>query len=289
MRLFVFGYGFHFYKRQTYFSCALLLIPILFFLHFLVFHSFNLMCCWTNLFSRLNLMHSFHGLSSPIYCTTKRNGSKKCKCNRKTKRTPYFISFLFRFFVLNCQLFQPSVVIEYWKMAFQPPLITIIWMLNGVIKATNENIIHKWRGKSKLLAHSSMHIAHTHTCPTWVHIVIMCVQVINSYAYIFNFPNCTERAYKYLNNNAQTWTWNTWKLAHFARFSNETERIQCRYCVWLNPKTVTKYWIWTSTNRHAKVEQKIQQRSEQKQLARELQTKTNKQKSAHQKWKIINI
>lgn len=62
-------------------------------------------------------------------------------------------------------------------------------MLNGVIKATNENIIHKWWGKSKLLLHSSKHIR----CPTWAHIVIMCVQVINSYAYIFNFPNENAR------------------------------------------------------------------------------------------------
>lgn len=51
--------------------------------------------------------------------------------------------------------------------------------------------------------------------------VCVCSRVINRYAYILRFANCTKWAHKYLSKNTQTWSWNMQKLAQFARFFEE--------------------------------------------------------------------
>lgn len=151
------------------FFCCFLLIPIPFFsasfFPFLVFQH-RIYFCMNSERTELNAFFSRTFLTDLLYVYTKQytmknESCKKCKCNCDLVETwnELHISYYFPIFCFLLPVyFQPFVVIEHWKMAFQPQLITIIWMLNGVIKATNENIIHKWWGKSKLLVHSSTYV-----------------------------------------------------------------------------------------------------------------------------------
>lgn len=124
---------------------------------------------------RLNLMHSFHGLFLSLTEREWGGMEKGIQCNKK-KHDPQidgekigtnsiihfklllcfnlicYCSLALHGCCFYCYLFNSTIAVEHWKMAFQPPLIITIWMLNGVIKATNENITHKWcKSKRKQL------------------------------------------------------------------------------------------------------------------------------------------